>query len=190
MIKDLVLKNRSYRKYYRNKYISISTLKELVELARNTPSSKNMQPLKYLLVNNDEDVDFVFKQLKWAWYLKDWNGPVYEEQPPSYIIMCIDTNLNENALIDAGIAAQTILLGATEKNLGGCILRTVNRYVLSKYFEIPSNIDIIQVLAIGIPKQKIEIVGIDESGSIEYFENNEGTHFVPKRSLNDIILNG
>lgn len=188
MIKDLALKNRSYRKFHKDKKISISTLTEFVDIARVTPSSKNRQPLKYLLVTKDDDLDFVYGQLKWAWYLKDWDGPAIDEQPPSYIIMCCDTDLNDKAMIDVGIAAQTILLAAVEKKLGGCIIRTVNRYAISKHFNLPANLDIVQVIAIGYPNQKVELTDIDESGSVEYFEDNEGTHFVPKRKLEDLII--
>jgi len=188
MIKDLVLKNRSYRKFHNDINVSVESLTELVDIARVTPSSKNRQPLKYVLVTKENDVDFVFNQLRWAWYLKDWDGPTKEEQPPSYIIMCCDTNLNDKALIDSGISAQTILLAAVEKQLGGCIIRTVNRYAIAKHFNLPANYEIVQVIAIGVPNQKIELTDINKSGSIEYFEDKDGTHFVPKRKLDELII--
>ncbi len=188
MIKDLVLKNRSYRKFHNNRKISEDTLMELVDLARTTPSSKNLQPLKYLLVTDNGDVDFLYGQLNWAWYLKDWEGPKENERPPAYIIMCIDTNLNEKALIDAGISAQTILLGAAEKGLGGCIIRTVNGYAVSKQFNLPSNIEVVQVIALGYPNQEIILTDIDETGSVKYHEDKMGNHVVPKRKLDDIII--
>ncbi len=188
MIKDLVIKNRSYRKFHNHKKLSIQELSHLIDLARLTPSSKNRQPLKYVIVTKDNDTDFVSNHLNWAWYLKDWDGPTVDERPPAYIIMCIDKDLNENAMIDAGIAAQTILLGAAEQNLGGCIVRTVNRYAISSHFKLPPNIEIIQVLAIGHPNQNIEITNVNDEGSINYFEDSSGTHFVPKRKLEDLII--
>ena len=188
MIKDLILKNRSYRKFQNNRKIEVDTLEKLVDLARTTPSSKNLQPLRYILVTDEGDVDFVFSQLKWAWYLKTWEGPAKEERPPAYIIMCIDTNVNEKALIDSGISAQTILLGATELGMGGCIIRTVNGYKVSRHFELPSNIEIVQVIALGYPDQNIQLTEISDNEPIEYFEDESGTHFVPKRKLEDIIL--
>ena len=54
MLKDLVLKNRSYRRFYQNEYISYETLKELIDLARNTAASVNFQVLKYKLINDEE----------------------------------------------------------------------------------------------------------------------------------------
>lgn len=188
MIKKLALLNRSYRKYINNVKINLETLTDLIEAARIAPSSKNQQPLKYILLTKENDTNFVFKHLRWAWYLKDWDGPAENERPPAYIIMCCDTDLNDQALIDAGISAQTILLSAVEKGLGGCIIRTVNRYAIAKYFNLPSNLDIIQVLAIGVPDQKVELTTPDENGSIEYYEDKDGIHYVPKRKLEDIII--
>lgn len=188
MLKDLVLLNRSYRKFHNNKKVSIDTLRQLVDLARTTPSSKNRQPLKYILVTGDEDVNFIADQLKWAWFLKDWNGPEKHEHPPAYIVMLNDTALNDQALIDAGIAAQTILLGAVETKLGGCILRTVNRYAISKYFKLPSTLDVVQVIAIGYPNQEIVLTTPDDSLSTNYYQDSDEVHFVPKRRLEDIIF--
>lgn len=188
MIKDLVLLNRSYRKYHSNKKVTIEQLTQLVDLARLTPSSKNRQPLKYLLVTNEDDVNLVESHLKWAKFLVDWDGPEKSEQPPAYIIMLIDKKLNEQALIDAGIAAQTILLGAVEKKLGGCILRSVNRFALSKHFSLSSNLEIVQVIAIGYPNQKIILTSPDAEGCVNYYEGDDNIHYVPKRKLDDIII--
>ncbi len=188
MIKDLVIRNRSYRKFVNTKKVTAGQLEDLVDIARLTPSSKNCQPLKYLLVTTPKDVDFVFSHLKWAWHLKHWDGPDKSQQPPAYIIMCIDKDLNDQALIDAGISAQTILLAATENNMGGCIIRTVNRYAIAKYFDLPENIEIVQVIAIGYPDQKIELTTVSEDGSVSYFEDESGIHYVPKRNIEDIII--
>ena len=49
MLKDLILKNRSYRRFHEEISIGIQTLRELVDLARNSASASNLQPLKYVL---------------------------------------------------------------------------------------------------------------------------------------------
>lgn len=188
MLKEFVNKNRSYRKFKAKQTIPYDTLESFINLARVTPSSKNLQPLKYLLLNNKEDTDFIFERLKWAWYLKDWNGPTEEERPPAYIVMLLDKNLNDNAMIDAGIAAQTILLGAVEQELGGCIIRTVNRYEIQRHFNLPENLEIILVIALGKPDQIVKLTEFDQDQSIEYFEDENKVHFVPKRSLKEVII--
>jgi len=188
MLKDIILKNRSYRKFRANENVPMDMLESLIDLARITPSSKNIQPLKYLLLNKKKDTDYVFERLKWAWYLKDWNGPSKDEQPPAFIIMVLDKKLNDNAMIDAGIASQTILLGAVEQGLGGCIVRTVNRYEIQNHFKLPEHLEIILVIALGKPDQIVELTKVDKSGDIHYFEDDDQVHYVPKRSIDEIII--
>ena len=188
MFKDLVLRNRSYRKFYNDKKVSVDQLKHLIDLARITPSSKNRQPLKYILVTKENEVNMVADQLKWARFLKDWDGPNDNEKPPTYIIILLDKNINIQADIDAGIAAQTILLGAVEEQLGGCIIRSVNRDVISHHFNLPTQLEIIQVIAIGYPNQKVELTIPEEASSVNYYEDSNAIHYVPKRKLEDIII--
>ncbi len=184
---ELFRKNRSYRKFLQHPVPDEKLLKQLVELTRFAASSKNLQPLKYLLVLGKEELDFTFDQLKWAWYLKNWEGPAPDERPSAYIIVMLDKNLNEQAEFDAGIAAQTILLGATAAGFGGCIIRTVNKYALSKHFNLDKNLDIMMVIALGKPNQTIELEDLKADGSIAYYSNQSGNHIVPKRILDEII---
>lgn len=188
MLKELVLKNRSYRKFYAHKLVSAEKLSSLIDLARNTPSSKNFQPLKYILVSTKTDSDKVFTTLGWAKHLKDWPGPALAERPPAYIIQLLDTELSQQADVDAGISAQTILLGAVEMGLGGCIIRTVDREKLNTYYQLPENLKIIQVIAIGVPMQEIQLVDMPAGGQSNYYEIGN-IHYVPKRSLQEIIVN-
>ncbi len=187
MLKNLVLKNRSYRKFKQSHTLSRELLLELIDLARLAPSSKNRQPLKYILATDKADADFVFEQLKWAWFIRDWDGPVPEERPPAYIIMLLDKKLNERADFDAGIAAQTMLLGAAEKGLGGCIIRTVNQYEVARYYQLPENLEVILVLALGEAAQTVKLETEDKAGNMAYWMDEDGTHHVPKRNLKDLI---
>lgn len=184
---DLIKANRSYRKFKAGEPVSHEQLKAFVGLTRFTPSSKNRQPLKYILVSEKEDADFVFSHLKWAWYLRDWDGPTEHERPPAYLIMLLDNKLNDKADFDAGIAAQTILLAATEQGLGGCIIRTVNRYELARYFNLSDQHEIILVIALGVPDQEVIIEAMDAEGHVEYWQDAQGRHHVPKRSADTLI---
>lgn len=188
MLKELILKNRSYRRFNSQRRVEQSELLDLIDVARLTASSKNRQPLKYKLITDLEETNFVFDQLNWAWYLKDWKGPTTDEKPAAYILVFLDNDINDNAFIDVGIASQTILLAAVDKGLGGCIVRTVNRYEMNKRYKFSENLSLVQVIAIGEPAQNVEIVDVNETGNIEYFENEENVHFVPKRSLTEIII--
>jgi nitroreductase len=188
MLKDLVLKNRSYRRFYGDYKIDSQELVDLVELARNTGYAANAQALKFMIVSDDEQNKKVFETLVWAAALKDWDGPVEEERPTGYIIILCDKTIGTNKQTDVGIVAQTMMLGATEKGLGGCMIGNINRPLLYENFGIDKERYSIELcLALGKPKEKVRIVDVDETGSVNYYRDENGVHYVPKRKLEDII---
>ncbi len=188
MIRDLIEKNRSYRRFYQNEAIRLEILRELVDLARLSASAANKQPLKYIFSCEPEKNATIFKHLAWAGYLKGWGGPVEGERPAAYIIVLGDTKIGKAFDWDAGIAAQSILLGAVEKSLGGCIVASIQKENLRTAFNIPAHLEIVLVLALGKPKEKVIIEKVGEDGKIEYWRDKDGVHHVPKRSLNEIIV--
>ena len=188
MLHDLIVKNRSYRRFYEEKKISDEILIKLIDMARLSASAANLQPLKYILSSDKQNNDRIFSSLAWAAYLKDWKGPVEGERPSAYIILLRDNQIAKSIICDQGIAAQTILLGAVERGFGGCILAAVNKKKLTDDLNIPENYTIEIVIALGKPREKIIIEDIDKSESIKYWRDKTGVHHVPKRSLNEIIL--
>ncbi len=188
MLRDLIVKNRSYRRFYQNVAIDIETLKELVDLARLSASAGNLQPLKYMLFNDPEKNALIFKHLKWAAYLKDWHGPAEGERPSAYIIILGDKEITTHFGCDHGIAAQSILLGVTEKGYGGCIIASIAKEGLKSDLEIPERFEILLVLALGEPLKNVEIERIGPNGDTKYWRDKKGVHHVPKRSLEEIII--
>jgi len=89
---------------------------------------------------------------------------------------------------DHGIAAQSILLGAAEKGLGGCMIGTVQREELRNALDIPARYEILLVLALGKPREKVVIEAADNTGDIKYWRDSQGTHHVPKRPLDELCL--
>ena len=188
MIEELVKENRSCRRFYQDHAIAPETLKEFVDLARMSASGANLQPLKYVLSCDPQKNAEIFSCLAWAGYLKDWPGPEEGERPSAYMVVLGDTGISESAGCDHGIAAQTIMLAAREKGLAGCMLGSIDRKALRNSLNIPSQLKILLVLAIGKPKEQIVLETIDSSDSIKYWRDNEGVHHVPKRKLEDIIV--
>jgi len=187
MLKDLILKNRSYRRFYQDEVISIDILRDLVDLARLSPSARNAQPLKYLLVNTPDINDKIFPHLSWAGYLKNWAGPEKGEQPSAYIVVLNDTDISANYFCDDGIATQSILLGAVEKGLGGCIIGSLNRLKLQRELKLSDKLKIVHVIALGKPKEDVVIEQMKEN-NIKYWRDVHQKHHVPKRNLDDIII--
>lgn len=188
MLEELVRKNRSYRRFYEDIPVDRETLRGLVDLARTTPSATNRQPLRYVLSWTKERNDLIFPTLAWASYLPDWGGPAPGERPAAYIVMLADRRISTTCAMDAGIAAQTIMLGATERGLGGCIMMSVNRPRLTESLHIPADYDIVLMLALGKPKETVVIEDVPPSGDIRYWRDAQGVHHVPKRSLDELIL--
>lgn len=188
MLIDIVKRNRSYRRFYQDKPIDRKELIDLVGLARFCPTGRNLQPLKFFLSNDELLNKKIYPSLAWAGYLKDWDGPVEGERPSAYIVILEDRRISESTQWDQGIMAQTIMLGATEKGLGGCIIASVRKEDLSRTLDLPEHLKVVLVLALGYPKEEVVIEQMPENGSVVYWRDSQGVHHVPKRDLDELIV--
>jgi len=186
LLKELIYKSRSYRRFDESITIDPNKLRQWVDLGRLSPSGANRQPLKYILSTDPVMNQKIFPTLSWAGYLKDWPGPKEGERPTAYIVILGDRNISQSFGCDHGIAAQSILLGATEDGYGGCMIGMVDRPVLSQILQIPEQFEILLVIALGKPKETVIIEPAGED--IRYWRSEDGVHHVPKRSLDEIIL--
>ena|SRR3989339_333592 len=187
MIKELVKKARSYRRFYQNEQISEKILRELIDLARLGGSAINKQPLKYMIVNTPETNARIFDTLGWAGLLPDWSGPEEGERPSAYIICFLDTSISERAEVDLGIATQNILLGAVDRELGGCRIGNFTPEI-NNIIKIPENLKVMLVIALGKPKEKVIVETMPSNGDFKYWRDEEGIHYVPKRSLEEVLV--
>jgi nitroreductase len=187
MLKELVRRSRSFRRFDQSRRISNEEMRTLVELARFCPSGANIQPLKFICINDERADEKIFPNLKWAGYLKDWDGPVEGEHPSAFIVIVLDREISSNPFVDHGIMAQTILLGATEMGLGGCMLLAFDKEEVRAGLEIPERYDPLLVVALGKPVEKVVIEDAHEN-EIEYYRDESKVHHVPKRPLDDLIL--
>jgi nitroreductase len=186
-LKELIFKTRSYRRFDESHKIDAKTIESLIDLARLSASGANKQPLKYLYFNTTKDCEKIFPYLAWAGYLTDWSGPDRGERPTGYIIILGDKSISELFGVDHGIAAQSIMLGATDAGLGGCIIGSIKRDELSNEFSIPDNFDILLILALGKPVENVIIEDIKKD-DVKYWRDKNKNHHVPKRSLNELII--
>jgi nitroreductase len=186
-LKALILKNRSYRRFVESHAIPREILLEMVDAARLSASARNAQPLKYFLSNTRQLNDKIFPTLAWAGYLTDWPGPVSGERPSAYIVQLHDTTLGNSYFCDDGIAAQSILLTATDKGLGGCIIASVKKEALAQILQLSEHLTIIQVIALGKPAEQVVIEEM-KNGDIKYWRDENQIHHVPKRPLDELII--
>lgn len=189
MFRDLIRSNRSYRRFFEDIRISKETLVSLVDHARLSPSGANRQALKYYLFHTQEANDRIFPTLAWAAYLKDWHGPEKGERPAAYIVIVQDVGYKMVTDYDCGIAAQSILLGAAELGLGGCMIGNIQKEKLREAAHIPNNFEILLVIALGKPKETVIIDEMNNDGDVKYWRDEEQKHHTPKRKLEDLLLN-
>jgi nitroreductase len=187
--KDIVRTNRSYRRFYENEAISRDTMLKLVDYARLTPSGGNRQALKYFISCDKALNEKIYPNLVWAAYLKDWGGPVPGERPSGYILIVQEEEYKIAGGVDHGIAAQTMLLGAAEIGLGGCILLNIKKDELRAAIDLDKKYELLMVIALGKPKEKVVIDEIGPGADIKYWRDKNQTHHVPKRKLKDIVIN-
>jgi len=186
MIRDLIIKNRSYRRFDPSVKINKEQAEKWIELARFSASGRNMQPIKYLVCTDEKIIEQIFPNLAWAGYLADWPGPQREERPVAYIIVMLDKELAENYYCDDGIGIQAILLGAVEDGFGGCIIGSVEKNRVSSILSLPAHFQILWVIALGKPAEQV-ILEDAKDGEIKYWRDSKGIHHVPKRPLSEII---
>lgn len=190
--REIVIANRSYRGYDESYKFTKEKLEEYVDLTRFTPSSVNMQPFKYYVAYEKSNVDTIQKMTKWARALPELNLPYEGKRPTGFIIICQDTNIFSNTnrfMKDVGIVAQTILLQAAEDGLGGCMIGNFNAEEVKSTLGLSDNLLPLLIVALGKPAEKIVITEVKEDGKTDYYRDENDVHYVPKRSLEDILIN-
>jgi len=183
-LSDLLRGNRSYRRFDQQS-LEESTLVELLQLTRLCPSAANRQPLKYLLAWRPDQNDKIFPHLRWAAALKEWPGPAEGERPTGYIVILGDNRIWRRWDWDCGIVGQTILLGATERGWGGCMIGSIDHTPLRAVLNLPDHLEILLVVALGKPSETVVL----EDGSPDerpYWRDATDTHYVPKRPLSEL----
>lgn len=192
MIKDLVQKNRSYRGYDESRKVTREELVHLVECARLAPSSVNMQPLRYYLIHTQEELDLLQPLTNWARALPELTLPHPGQCPTGFVVICQDTNLNPSIprfQKDIGIVAQTMLLAAVEMGLGGCMIGNYDAGKVKAALNLAENLAPVLIVAIGKPDETIVLTDVGPNGETNYYRDENDVHYVPKRSLDDLIIN-
>ncbi len=191
MLKDLVLKNRSYRGFDETRKITREELLDLVDYARLCPSSVNKQPFKYRLVYEELEIEALRKIVKWARGLPELTLPHDGMHPTAFIVVCLDKTTGETAeryQKDVGIVSQTILLAAVEKDLGGCMIGNYSQSAVKEALNLGEDIQPLLVIALGKPMEEVVLTEVEVGESVAYYRDENDVHYVPKRKLTDIIL--
>ena len=192
MLHDIVKTCRSYRRFDERERLDRALLVSWVDAARLVASSGNAQPLRYAVVDDEAGCERVFACCAWAKALADWDGPEPGERPAAYIVVCRDLGralTDTFTAWDEGIAAQTVMLQAVEAGFGGCIVASFKKRSLTEALGIDAErFQPDLVLALGKPVEDVRIVDLPAGGATEYWRDEAGVHYVPKRALSDVLL--
>lgn len=188
MFKELVVKCRTYRRFQQDEAISMDTMRELVDVARLSMSGGNMQPLKYMVSCTPEKNAVIFPHMAWAGYLRDWPGPGEGERPAAYVIILGDKEIGQSFDTDCGIAAGNIVLAAAEMGIASCMIGSITREKLRKALDIDERYAIVLAIALGKPKETVVLEDLGDDGNIEYWRDADSVHHVPKRPLDEVLL--
>ncbi len=186
ILTKLLQQNRSIRRFIQNDRIPVEALLRWVGNCRYCASGRNAQALKYVVVHQEEECAKVFPLLAWAGYLKDWLGPAEGERPSAYLIQLLDKDIASNCLCDDGIQLQTLGLSACAEDYGCCIIKAFNNAELRNLLQLPGHLQILHVLALGRPKEKVVIEEM-QGGDVKYWRTEDGVHHVPKRPASELV---
>ncbi|MBR2989963.1 MAG: nitroreductase family protein [Solobacterium sp.] len=185
-LKELVLKNRSFRAYDESFTFTEEDMREFIDLARNCPTSGNQQALKFYISWERDEVDEIAKCTHWG-----VDRPYKGINPSGFILILQDNDIDKRMWAwwrDAGIAAQTILLRATEMGLGGLMIGSFDKKPLRDVTKLADNLKILLVVAIGKPTEKSVLEDLAEGEStLPLRDENNVTH-VKKRPLDELIV--
>lgn len=183
---EAIQKRRTIRKFQQKK-IDRENLIKLIDCARVAAYGANIQPLKFAVIDNKEQLDAIFPYTKWAGYLPD-GAPAENERPTAYIAILGDKSLKSSNTfeVEAGSAAATIMLEAVEMELGSCWLGAIDRDNIKNILRLSENLSVVYLIALGYPAQESRIC--EFRGDVKYFEDADKVINVPKRSLDEIIV--
>lgn len=191
-IDQLVRRTRTVRRYQETREITPATLRSLVDLARLGGSARNGQSLKYMPITDPALRAQIFPLLAWAGYLKEWPGPAAGERPAAYVVCLLDRPLlhgpETEAHFDLGIASQNLLLGAEEQGIAGCRIGAFSVGPLHRLLRLEERYQVLLVLALGYPAETVVLEEMGQEGDVRYWHDAQGVHHVPKRKLEDILV--
>ncbi|OQY35054.1 MAG: hypothetical protein B6241_02720 [Spirochaetaceae bacterium 4572_59] len=183
----LIGQARSYRRF-NQKPLPAGFLKQMVHYARLSPSSGNMQFLKFLTIETEEARDALFPKLKWAGALKEWDGPAEGERPTGYVVILLDKTISTNPNCDHGITGQSMVLGAAAAGVGCCMIGSFGKKSVSELLHLEEHLSPCLILAFGYPGEKVVVEDVAEGGETSYYRDEDGVHHVPKRSVDELTV--
>jgi len=182
---EIAVSRRSIRRF-KDIPVAHQLLEQCINAARLAPSAANLQPLEYIIVEDEQLLLEVFSTLQWAAYIRPAGDPPEGKKPKAYIVILNNSNVSISfSVYDIGAAMENIILVALAEGVGSCALAAVDRDKLRKILNIPDDYEIPLVLALGYPDESPVEEPFD--GSVRYWRSEDGVHHVPKKRLETVL---
>jgi len=122
-----IIKRRTIRRF-QEKPVPFSLLKKCVNAARLSPTARNTQPLDFVIVNDQEQVQRINEAVYFGGVVKQ-KGRIEGEEPKAFIVILTNKEKSDKKYVgmDVGIAAEAIVLTAFESGIASCMLGAIER---------------------------------------------------------------
>ncbi len=187
-LKQLIDENRSHREFKAGVKIPRERLEAWILNAPHCPAARNLQAIKYMIIDSDEAVAELLPLTFWAASLGK-KLPPEGHGPCAFIVMCHDHTIappKSFFYMDLGICAQTIMLSATNEGFGGCMIGSASIEAVKALYNLPEHLEPALILGLGAPEDKVVLT--TSAGDVKYYRDENNVHYVPKRTLDEIIL--
>ena len=183
----LLTRNRSCRGYDKSYKVHRLQLERIAGVCTKVASAMNRQPLRFRLVTaeDSDSSEAVQNHIHLGGALPDLHLPFPGTEPEAFIIVCAAVPEDRYVDMDLGIAAQSMLLKATEMGLAGIVICAFDREALKRELALP--LDPLAVIAIGKAAERFELRTVPAGESLKYYRE-DGVHVVPKLALSDLLI--
>ncbi len=178
---DAIQSRRSIRRF-RQDTVPDSVLMRLADLARLYPSGGNAQPIRTAIVSREPLRSDVFKMLRWAMYLSDYQ-PKEDQRPTAYLILLSE---QPNCWFDVGAAAEIIALSAQEFGLSSCCMQPAEPARLRELLGIADPMQAMLVIALGYGDHESQFV--PAGSDLRYYLLHDDQLAVPKLNLEQTLV--
>ncbi len=182
---ELAVTRRTIRQY-KPEPVPPALLEKMVDAGRLAPSGANIQPLDFIVIDDDEVKAAILPCLKWAAYIAPEGDPKPGQEPTAYIVVLVNMSVREKLFeYDVGAAMENMILTAWGEGVGSCWFLSVDRDRVRSLLNVPEKYRIDSVLALGYPAEEpvVEVMG----DSCRYWKDGGGRLHVPKRKREDIV---
>ena len=157
---EVIKVRRSIRKY-QDKPVEREKILKCLEAARLAPSAENVQPWRFIVLDDPHLKDRFSKEV----FTGVYSPMKFVRKAPVIIVILAKLDILANRIgkqiqgihyyfIDIGIAGEHLILQAHELGLGTCWIGWFNPRRVRKFLKIPRNYKIVSLISVGYPAEE------------------------------------